>query len=52
MVIIKIKFVLFDFIFLGLFGFYVCNEECEDSDFDLLVEFGKKINFFEFIDLE
>lgn len=50
--IIKTKLAPFDPIFLGLFGSYARNEEREDSDLDLLVEFGKKINLLELINLE
>lgn len=37
---------------LGIFGSYVCDEQANDSDFDILVDFTAPIGLFEFIDLE
>lgn len=37
---------------LGLFGSYSRQEQKAESDIDLLVEFGKPIGFFKFIELE
>ena len=37
---------------IGLFGFYVRGEQCEDSDVDILVELEKPIGFVRFIKLE
>lgn len=37
---------------LGIFGSYVRNEQAEDSDLDILVEFAAPIDMFEFITLE
>lgn len=37
---------------LGIFGSYVRDEQREDSDIDILVEFEKPIDFFTFIELE
>lgn len=37
---------------LGIFGSYVRNEQADDSDLDILVEFAAPIGLFEFIDLE
>ncbi|MEK7992492.1 MAG: nucleotidyltransferase domain-containing protein, partial [Planctomycetota bacterium] len=34
------------------FGSYVRNEQAEDSDLDVLVDFAAPIGLFEFIDLE
>ena len=37
---------------IGVFGSYVRGEQSEDSDLDVLVEFGKPVGFFKFLDLE
>ncbi|HGJ67574.1 TPA: DNA polymerase III subunit beta [bacterium] len=37
---------------LELFGSYVHNEQRESSDLDILVEFGKTIDLFAYIELE
>ena len=37
---------------ISLFGSYVRNEQKEDSDIDLLVEFGVGITLFDIIELE
>ncbi|OHB76850.1 MAG: nucleotidyltransferase [Planctomycetes bacterium RBG_16_55_9] len=37
---------------LGIFGSYVRDEQVEDSDLDILVDFTAPIGLFEFIDLE
>ena len=37
---------------IGIFGSYVRNEAGKDSDIDILVEFNKPIDFFDFLDLE
>ncbi len=37
---------------LGVFGSYVHNEQSRRSDFDILVDFTKPPNLFEFMDLE
>ncbi len=36
----------------SLFGSYVRGEEKETSDIDILVEFNKKLSFFDFVDLQ
>lgn len=36
----------------GLFGSYARGEDNKESDLDLLVEFGRPVGFFKFIDLE
>ena len=37
---------------IGIFGSYVRGEQRADSDLDVLVEFERTIDFFEFLDLE
>ena len=37
---------------IGIFGSYVCNEQKNDSDLDILVEFSKPIGLFSFIGME
>lgn len=37
---------------IGVFGSYLRGEETADSDIDILVEFGKPIDLFRFLDLE
>ncbi len=37
---------------LGIFGSYVQNEQADDSDLDILVDFTAPISLFEFIDIE
>ena len=37
---------------LGIFGSYVRDEQADDSDLDILVDFMAPISLFEFIDLE
>lgn len=37
---------------IGVFGSYVRNEQKKNSDIDILVEFKKPIDFFEFLELE
>lgn len=37
---------------LGIFGSYVRDEQADDSDLDILVDFKTPIGLFEFIDLE
>ena len=37
---------------LGIFGSYVRNEQANDSDVDILVDFTAPISLFEFIDME
>jgi len=37
---------------ISLFGSYVRNEQKDDSDIDLLIEFGKGVTLFDFIELE
>ena len=37
---------------IGIFGSYVRGEEREDSDLDILVEFDRKIDLFDFLELE
>lgn len=37
---------------IGIFGSYVRDEQREDSDIDILVEFEKPIDFFIFLELE
>ncbi|MHA1911374.1 MAG: nucleotidyltransferase family protein [Candidatus Kariarchaeaceae archaeon] len=37
---------------IALFGSYARNEQTEESDLDLLVEFSQPVDFFELFDLE
>jgi len=37
---------------IGIFGSYVRGEQKETSDVDILVEFDKPVDFFEFLELE
>lgn len=37
---------------IALFGSYVRNEQKEDSDIDLLVEFEEGVTLFDFVDLQ
>lgn len=37
---------------MGVFGSYVRNEQKKNSDLDVLVEFSKTIDLFEYIELE
>ena len=37
---------------IGIFGSYVRGEQTELSDIDILVEFEKPVDFFEFLELE
>ncbi len=37
---------------LGIFGSYVRGEQRQTSDLDVLVEFEKPVDFFEFLELE
>lgn len=37
---------------LGIFGSYVKGEQKQTSDLDVLVEFEKPVDFFEFLELE
>jgi len=37
---------------LGIFGSFVRNEQTEESDVDILVEFDSPIGFFDFVRLE
>jgi hypothetical protein len=37
---------------IGVFGSYVKGEQKDESDLDILVEFGRPVGFFEFLDLE
>ena len=37
---------------LGIFGSYVREEQKQTSDLDVLVEFEKPVDFFEFLELE
>jgi len=37
---------------LGIFGSYIYNEQSDDSDLDILVDFTAPISLFEFIDME
>ena len=37
---------------ISLFGSFARDEACEDSDVDLLVEFGRPIGMFEFVRLQ
>lgn len=37
---------------IGLFGSYVRDEQKDESDVDILVEFSKPIGFFKFMELE
>ena len=51
---IKIKEILapFEPIEIGIFGSFARNENTEYSDLDILVQFGKKLNLFDLVDLE
>lgn len=42
----------FGVIEIGLFGSYVRGEQKKTSDVDVLVEFGRPVDFFVFLDLE
>ncbi|MGE5340369.1 MAG: nucleotidyltransferase family protein [Candidatus Omnitrophota bacterium] len=46
---IKEKFKVKD---IGVFGSYVRGEQHENSDLDVLVEFGERVGFFKFLELE
>jgi len=50
----KIKEVLspFEPEYIGIFGSYARGEEHEESDLDILVKFGKRLNLFDLIGLE
>jgi uncharacterized protein len=37
---------------IGIFGSYAKGEQKDKSDLDILVEFGRSIGFFEFLELE
>ncbi|MBC8385855.1 MAG: nucleotidyltransferase family protein [Candidatus Cloacimonetes bacterium] len=37
---------------IGVFGYYARNENTEESDIDILVNFKKKIDYFEFVEIE
>ena len=37
---------------LGIFGSYIHNEQADESDLDILVDFTAPISLFEFIDME
>ena len=37
---------------IGIFGSHVRNEQVDDSDVDILVDFAAPISLFEFIDME
>jgi predicted nucleotidyltransferase len=37
---------------IGVFGSYVRGEQKENSDLDILVEFGERIGIFKFLELE
>ncbi|MFN3567661.1 MAG: nucleotidyltransferase family protein, partial [Caldimicrobium sp.] len=37
---------------IGIFGSYVRGEEREESDVDILVEFERTVDYFEFLELE
>ncbi len=37
---------------IGIFGSYVRGEQRRDSDLDILVEFERPVDFFEFLELE
>jgi len=47
--ILKSKFKVAD---IGVFGSYVREEQTETSDLDILVEFGERVGFFKFLELE
>ncbi|NIM16038.1 MAG: nucleotidyltransferase [Candidatus Aminicenantes bacterium] len=47
--ILKKKFKVKD---IGIFGSYVRGEQKENSDLDVLVEFGERVGFFKFLELE
>jgi len=47
--ILKNKFKVKD---IGIFGSYVREEQTETSDLDVLVEFGERVGFFKFLELE
>jgi len=37
---------------IGIFGSYVKGEQKAESDLDILVEFGRPVGFFEFLEME
>lgn len=37
---------------LGVFGSYARGEATQESDLDILIEFGQKVNFLELVELE
>jgi predicted nucleotidyltransferase len=37
---------------IGIFGSYTRGEQTENSDLDVLVEFGERVGFFKFLELE
>ena len=37
---------------IGIFGSYLRQEETDESDLDILVEFSRPIGFFKFLELE
>ncbi|MEK6564622.1 MAG: nucleotidyltransferase family protein [Candidatus Omnitrophota bacterium] len=37
---------------IGIFGSYVRGEQKKNSDIDILVEFGRPVDFFEYLELE
>jgi predicted nucleotidyltransferase len=47
--ILKEKFKVKD---IGIFGSYIRGEQTGDSDLDVLVEFGERVGFFKFLELE
>jgi predicted nucleotidyltransferase len=47
--ILKEKFKVKD---IGIFGSYTRGEQTENSDLDVLVEFGERVGFFKFLELE
>lgn len=47
--ILKEKFKVKD---IGIFGSYTRGEQTKNSDLDVLVEFGERVGFFKFLELE
>lgn len=50
--IIKAILAPFEPLEIGIFGSYARNENTDTSDLDILVQFGKRLNLFDLVDLE
>lgn len=51
-IIIKKILAPFEPVEIGIFGSYARNENNDSSDLDILVQFGKRLNLFDLVDLE